>query len=110
MATMTEAKAREHLEVLLRSAQKSRSDAREAGNEEVSAMLEPWLWGERCFIPTVAEVLTGRRNMTPLDFYNLMAITERCPTVGLVAALREGGHEFPAPQLAWLKGWSEDDA
>jgi hypothetical protein len=85
---------------MLLGAQKARSVGWEAvGDDEagltVLTALEPWLYGERCVVPVLADRLDNPKTVDPLEYRNLMMVALRfCPAIAL-ASVNYGGVCLP---------------
>lgn len=125
---MREADAIEHLEHLMITIQKYRSNAFETDaydssqrevrrlhgeraektEEEFYGFLEPWLFGDKNVLPTLVKVLDQVREGMPLkvmDFYNFMVIADRCgPGLEIQRGFMQYP-EWPEPSLDIIREW-----
>lgn len=106
---MTQDMAVRYLRAMLTAAQKIRSINRENGiPDEIAAGLMPWLYGDRCVLRALTQILDGvdaGQPLAPGDFYNMMVIADRTPAIGIAAGLAADRLELPGPDMEWLRGW-----
>jgi hypothetical protein len=120
---MRQSTAIEQLREMMRLIQKARSNAKEgsaawlmvdAVDESVLAMVEPWLFGDKCPLPMLHKMLDdidGGRELQPSEHYNMMTILYRFLGKWVDAAVAVGAttlpHEQPDP-LTYLTGWEAE--
>lgn len=105
MAQLTDAEALHIMRGLLFGVQKARSITFENGLTEAdAAMLDPWLFGPKCILPTIATIVSRfeRGDEVPGgDIFNVLSLIERhSPTVLMATELHRW--EIPDADIAWM--------
>lgn len=97
------------LRVMLAASQKARSNLRgSVGDDELGerllAEMHPWLFGQKCVIPALAQVISRAERGSAVvgkTFYHMMWIAKREPAIELSAAFMTSGAGLPQPDLRW---------
>ena len=126
---MKKSKAAEHLNVVVRSLQRYRGFGKDIlgpGSAEICFTDEhmaetwPWIWGDKCPLPSIVRILDhyeASGELAAPDYYNFMVVLfRRMPEIALGCQLPQGPwlsehNNFPQdiPSLADVfEGWEDD--
>jgi len=117
---MQESEARSHLQMMMIALQRYRGITKEQLgpdstelhlSDELSAEMWPWIFGDKCPLPTIAKMLNADK-IVPMDYYNMMFILDRfipeikaVVNMNLIQSRQEPIADGP-PGLEILKGWT----
>jgi len=85
-------------------------------SEKLAAEMWPWVFGDKCPLPTLSKLLANidsGKPLVPMDYYNMMVVLDRfIPEVKVAVNIQlgQGGHK-PIPQGVSkdiLKGWENE--
>jgi len=115
---MKKSVAVQHLKTFMVTLQKHHSNVQDpirgpGLSIEFLAEIYPWVFGEKCPLPQLQNVLdrydsTGE--LSPQDYYNLMTILDKFMyEIKAAAALLGGNLPEDGPRVDVLMGWDEED-
>lgn len=105
---LTRDQALTDLRTMLFAAQYARSNILESqGDDKITQIvftdLEPWLFGPKSIVPSLAAYIGRAEKGAPItgsEFYNFMWVAQKTPTITLAAEFVRG-NPLPKPEMQW---------